>query len=52
MLWGISGTVAEYLFKKNGFTPEWLVVIRLLVSGMTLLIYSSVKCKKNILKIC
>lgn len=51
VLWGISGTVAQYLFQKKEFTPEWLVVIRLLVSGITLLIYSAVKGKKNILGI-
>jgi drug/metabolite transporter (DMT)-like permease len=31
MLWGISGTVAQYLFQEKGFSPEWLVVIRLLI---------------------
>ena len=33
-LWGISGTVAEFLFQKNSFTTEWLVVVRLLLSGI------------------
>jgi drug/metabolite transporter (DMT)-like permease len=36
-LWGISGTVAQYLFQYQGFSPEWLVVIRLLLSGVILL---------------
>ncbi|MFD2445114.1 DMT family transporter [Bacillus sp. CGMCC 1.16607] len=36
-LWGISGTVAQFLFHKQGFSPEWLVVIRLLLSGILLL---------------
>lgn len=48
MLWGISGTVAQYLFTKKGFTPEWLVLIRLLVSGVILLLYSYMKSKQNI----
>ena len=48
MLWGISGTVAQYLFTKKGFTPEWLVLIRLLVSGLILLLYSYMKSKQNI----
>ena len=34
MLWGVSGTVAQYLFQKKGFSTEWLVVIRLLISGV------------------
>lgn len=51
MLWGISGTVAQYLFQKMDFSPEWLVVVRLLLSGMILLLYSSIKGKKNIFEI-
>lgn len=37
VLWGISGTVAQYLFQQQGFNPEWLVVIRLFMSGVILL---------------
>ncbi|HEY8804176.1 MAG TPA: EamA family transporter, partial [Clostridium sp.] len=33
MLWGVSGSVAQFLFQKKEFSTEWLVVIRLLVSG-------------------
>jgi drug/metabolite transporter (DMT)-like permease len=40
-LWGISGTVAQFLFQHKGFSPEWLVVIRLLISGIILLILAS-----------
>lgn len=48
MFWGISGTMAQYLFHKKGFTPEWLVVIRLLVSGLLLLLYTSCRSNHNI----
>lgn len=51
MLWGVSGTVAQYLFQKKDFTPEWLVVIRLLISGVTLLILASIKGKQDIFEI-
>lgn len=51
VLWGVSGTVAQYLFQKSGFSPEWLVVIRLLISGIILLLLASLKEKKNILDI-
>ena len=51
MLWGVSGTVAQYLFQEKEFTTEWLVVIRLLVSGIILLLYSSIKGKQEILEI-
>lgn len=50
-LWGVSGTVAQYLFQEKGFSPEWLVVIRLLVSGLVLLLYSAIKDKQNIFEI-
>ncbi len=40
-LWGLSGTVAQRLFQDEGFTPGWLVTIRLLVSGILLLITGS-----------
>lgn len=33
-LWGLSGTVAQRLFQDEGFTPGWLVTMRLLVSGI------------------
>lgn len=39
-LWGLSGTVAQQLFQYNGITTEWLVTIRLLISGVTLLLIS------------
>ncbi|PRR77812.1 putative inner membrane transporter YicL [Clostridium liquoris] len=51
MLWGVSGTVAQYLFQEKGFSAEWLVVIRLLVSGIILLVYSLIKGDKNIWKV-
>ncbi|VEF47272.1 putative transporter yyaM [Bacillus freudenreichii] len=39
-LWGVSGTVAQYLFHQHGFTAEWLVVVRLLLSGLILLCFA------------
>ncbi|ROR28164.1 threonine/homoserine efflux transporter RhtA [Mobilisporobacter senegalensis] len=51
MLWGISGTVAQYLFQQKGFTPEWLVVIRLLISGILLLSYALLSGNKDMWKI-
>jgi len=51
VLWGVSGTVAQYLFQRSGFSPEWLVVIRLLISGIILLMLARLKEKKNIVDI-
>ncbi|MDF0726360.1 EamA family transporter [Cytobacillus sp. S13-E01] len=47
-LWGISGTVAQFLFQQQGFSAEWLVVIRLLFAGLILLGFASTKEKQNI----
>ena len=33
-LWSISGVSGEVLFKRYGFSAEWLVVIRTLISGI------------------
>lgn len=51
ILWGVSGTVAQYLFQNKGFNPEWLVVARLLASGILLLLSSFLFGKTNIWKI-
>lgn len=40
-LWGISGTVAQYLFQQQGMSPAWVVVVRLLISGTILLLLAS-----------
>lgn len=51
LLWSVSGTVAQILFQKHGFGPEWLVDIRLIASGIILLIYAYFKEKKEIFKV-
>jgi drug/metabolite transporter (DMT)-like permease len=51
LLWGVSGTVAQYLFQEKGFSPEWLVDIRLLVSGVILLLYGFIKDREKMCRI-
>ncbi|HCW52767.1 MAG TPA: EamA family transporter [Clostridium sp.] len=51
LLWGVSGTTAQYLFQAENFTPEWLVTTRMLLSGAFLLIVSAIKGDKNLLRI-
>ncbi|AZV55661.1 DMT family transporter [Clostridium sp. AWRP] len=51
MLWGVSGPVAQYLFQKKDISPEWLVDIRLLLSGGFLLIFLYLKNDKKIFNI-
>ena len=49
--WGVSGTVAQYLFQQKNFSPEWLVVVRLLVSGVLLLWVTSIRSERSIFEI-
>jgi drug/metabolite transporter (DMT)-like permease len=37
ILWGVSGTVAQKLFQYDGFSPGWLVTVRMIISGIILL---------------
>ena len=46
-LWGVSGTVAQYLFHQQGFAPGWLVMIRLILSGFALLLFSHIRGNKE-----
>lgn len=48
IFWGISGTVAQFLFHRQGFSVNWLVVTRLLAAGILLLFYSQRIGKQNI----
>lgn len=39
VLWGISGTVAQFLFEQKSIAPDWLVTWRMLIAGILLLSY-------------
>ena len=39
MLWGLSGTCAQYLIQVKGFVPEWLTPVRLLCAGLLMLLW-------------
>lgn len=39
-LWGLSGAAAQQLFQEEGISTKWLVTIRLLLAGITLLLIS------------
>ncbi|HET7627439.1 MAG TPA: EamA family transporter [Bacillales bacterium] len=41
--WGLSGTVAQHLFTAGNFQPAWLVTVRLLASGLILLVLQARK---------
>lgn len=40
VLWGISGTSGQYLFESRYINVEWLITVRLLISGVILLVYA------------
>lgn len=46
-LWGLSGTAAQQLFQYDNISTEWLVTIRLLISGIILLIIASFGASKK-----
>ncbi|WP_312923199.1 DMT family transporter [Empedobacter brevis] len=40
-LWGISGTFGHFLFQQKAINVEWLITIRLLISGICLLLFAN-----------
>ncbi|WP_216829616.1 DMT family transporter [Alkalihalobacterium elongatum] len=48
VFWGVSGTVAQFLFQENGFSAEWLVVVRLIAAGFLLLLICLWKRNPNV----
>src|SRR5690554_1748943 len=40
ILWGVSGTFAQFLFQQREINVEWLITVRLLVSGSILLLFA------------
>lgn len=43
MLWGVSGAFAQFLFREKEFNAEWLVTVRLLISGVLMLLFGILK---------
>lgn len=46
-LWGVSGTCCQFLFQSRNINTEWLVTVRLLISGIILLAISFFSKKTN-----
>ena len=36
-LWGVSGTFGQFLFQQRGISVEWMITVRMLISGAILL---------------
>ncbi|MGN0135172.1 EamA family transporter [Anaerotignum sp.] len=49
-LWGVSGAAGQYMFHNANITPEWLVSIRMLLTGIFMLTFAQIK-KGGILQI-
>ena len=39
VLWGVSGAFAQYLFKEKKLNADWLVTVRMLLTGIIMLSY-------------
>jgi drug/metabolite transporter (DMT)-like permease len=48
ILWGISGVCAQFVFQEKRIDIEWMVTVRLLVAGASLLLYSASRSKSQI----
>ena len=51
IFWGLSGVFGQYLFQQRGLSAEWLVTVRLLISGSLMLIISFAVSVENTLAI-
>lgn len=47
VLWGFSGTCGQYLFDYKNMNPEWLTSVRLLFSGIIMIILILITQRKN-----
>lgn len=50
-LWGISGTFGQFLFQQRSINVEWLITVRMLISGFLLLLYAASKKEHNIFEV-
>ncbi|UQS84477.1 DMT family transporter [Apilactobacillus apisilvae] len=51
LLWGIQGPVSQFLFQDNNLSPEWLMGIKMSISGIFILIFSKFYRKENLLEL-
>ena len=41
ILWGIQGPVSQFLFQDNNISPEWLMGIKMGISGIVILLFTN-----------
>lgn len=51
LFWGISGTFAQFLFQQRGINIEWMITMRLLISGFFLLFFAKFGEKSDLFEI-
>ena len=51
VFWGISGTLGQFLFQHKGIDVEWLITIRLLISGLCLIAFALLYNNKDVFNI-
>ena len=51
VLWGLSGVFGQYLFQHYAIHAEWLVTVRLLVSGILMVGFSIIRSRSVTVKI-
>ncbi len=51
LLWGVSGTVGQFLFQHQNINVDWLITTRMLVSGAILLLFSKIAENASLLAI-
>lgn len=49
--WGLSGVCGQYLFDNKGVTVRWLIPLRLMIAGLTMLSYYLIKERKKAFRI-
>ncbi|WP_225362932.1 DMT family transporter [Apilactobacillus quenuiae] len=51
LLWGIQGPVSQFLFQDNHLSPEWLMGIKMGISGIFILIFSKFYRKEHLMQL-
>ncbi|WP_225428843.1 DMT family transporter [Apilactobacillus timberlakei] len=51
LLWGIQGPVSQFLFQDNHLSPEWLMGIKMGISGIFILMFSKFYRKEHLMQL-
>lgn len=51
VFWGVSGNVAQWLFKNPAIRPDWLVAVRLMGAGVLLMLWNLLRQRDELVKV-